>query len=89
MRGEHPEELQLAEARKGPSPARGTVEEQRSQHLLLQSTLNRGKGFFGKVSFVQRLATSGGVAPTRACADGETEGVKYRAQYRFFAPTGS
>jgi len=65
------------------SPVPGSIAE-----LLLKSTLNRGKGIFGKVTFVQRLKTKGGLAPVGACTDGQTAGVKYTAEYRFFAPVG-
>lgn len=64
------------------SPVDGSIPE-----LLLQATRNRGVGVFGQASYVQRLATSGGVAPGGACADGATVGVPYRALYRFFVPT--
>lgn len=52
--------------------------------LLLQATRNRGEGDFGRVTYIQRLATSGGVAPAGACADGDTRGVPYLAEYRFY-----
>jgi hypothetical protein len=54
--------------------------------LLLQATVNRGDGVFGHVSYLQRLRTQGGVAPVGACTDGQTTGVPYRAEYRFFMP---
>jgi hypothetical protein len=54
--------------------------------LLLQASKNRGAGLFGKVTYVQRLATSGGAAPTGSCTDGQTSGVPYRAEYRFYVP---
>jgi hypothetical protein len=62
------------------SPVAGSIPQ-----LLLQSTRTRGDGVFGAVTYIQRLATSGGVAPTGACVDGQTSGVPYRAVYRFFA----
>jgi hypothetical protein len=68
-------------ARVASSPVPGAVDE-----LLLKATRNRGDGVFGQVTYVQRLATSGGVAPTGGCADGQTVGVPYSAQYRFFVP---
>jgi hypothetical protein len=72
----------LVEARViASSPVKGAVPE-----LLLQSTNNRGDGVFGHVSFLQRLATRGGTAPLGPCADGQTVGVPYQADYRFFAP---
>jgi hypothetical protein len=63
------------------SPVAGSIPQ-----LLLQATRNRGDGAFGHVTYVQRLATSGGAAPTGACTDGRSTGVAYRAQYRFFVP---
>jgi hypothetical protein len=63
------------------SPVPGSIPQ-----LLLQATRNRGDGAFGHVTYVQRLATSGGAAPTGACTDGRSTGVPYRAKYRFFVP---
>ena len=62
-------------------PVAGAIPE-----LLLKATSNRGDGTFGRVSYIQRLATKGGVAPAGACADGQTIAVPYSATYRFFAP---
>jgi hypothetical protein len=61
------------------SPVPGSIPQ-----LLLQATSTRGNGIFGAVTYVQRLATSGGVAPTTACTDGQTQGVPYTAVYRFY-----
>ncbi|HEX3782833.1 MAG TPA: DUF3455 domain-containing protein [Pseudonocardiaceae bacterium] len=55
--------------------------------LLLKSTANRGTGLFGKVDFVQRLKTVGGVAPAGTCTDGSQVAIPYHAQYRFYAPS--
>jgi hypothetical protein len=63
------------------SPVTGSIPQ-----LLLQATRNRGDGDFGKVSYIQRLRTSGGAAPAGTCTDGATSGVPYQAEYRFFAP---
>jgi hypothetical protein len=63
------------------SPVPGSIPQ-----LLLQATKTRGEGVFGHVTYVQRLATSGGVAPTGACTDGRTAGIPYQAEYRFFVP---
>jgi hypothetical protein len=72
----------LVEARAvASSPVPGSIPE-----LLLQATRNRGDGAFGRVSYLQRLATRGGVAPAGACTDGQTTGVPYQARYRFFVP---
>ncbi len=52
--------------------------------LLVTAKLSRGTGVFGGVTFIQRLNTSGGVAPAGACAAGDITSVPYRADYRFF-----
>jgi len=54
--------------------------------LLLRATAHRGTGLFGQVSYIQRLATQGGVAPAGTCTDGTQRAVAYSAQYRFYAP---
>lgn len=54
--------------------------------LLLKTRTVRGEGLFGKVSYVQRLATEGGVAPTGGCKAGAQISVPYKAIYTFFAP---
>ncbi|MBB4681865.1 DUF3455 domain-containing protein [Crossiella cryophila] len=56
--------------------------------LLLKSTATRGEGVFGKVSYVQRLRTEGGVSPTGTCVTGAQQPVKYTAVYTFHSPTG-
>jgi hypothetical protein len=56
--------------------------------LLLQSIGNQegptGGKLLAKVTFVQRLNTSGGAAPTTACTVGQTELRGYEADYVFF-----
>jgi hypothetical protein len=61
------------------SPVPGSIPQ-----LLLRAVSTRPPGIFGSVTFVQRLATSGGTAPAGACTDGVSTGVPYRAVYRFF-----
>ncbi len=61
------------------SPVAGSIPQ-----LLLQATTTRGDGIFGDVTYIQRLNTTGGVAPTTTCTDGQTEGVAYTAEYRFY-----
>jgi hypothetical protein len=61
------------------SPVAGSIPE-----LLLQSTGNMGDGMFGRVTYIQRLSTRGGAAPTTACTEGQRAGVPYRAEYRFY-----
>lgn len=63
------------------SPRTGTIPE-----LLLQSTATRGTGVFAGVSYVQRLDTHGGVAPTTACAGTDQISVRYSATYAFYKP---
>ena len=72
----------LVEARAvASSPVPGSI-----PPLLQQATPNRGVGAIGQVSYLQRLATRGGLAPTGVCTDGQTTGVLYQARYRFFVP---
>jgi Protein of unknown function (DUF3455) len=56
--------------------------------LLLQSLGNQagptGGRLLAKASFVQRLNTNGGSAPTTACTVGQTQLVPYTADYVFF-----
>ncbi|HET9518734.1 MAG TPA: DUF3455 domain-containing protein, partial [Actinoplanes sp.] len=56
--------------------------------LLLKAATRRGPGVFGAVTSVQRLATSGGVAPSGTCTEGVRTAVAYRAVYRFFGTAG-
>ena len=55
--------------------------------LLLKASATRGDGVFGKVSYVQRLQTQGGLAPTGTCTGTAQIGVPYSATYVFYAPT--
>jgi hypothetical protein len=52
--------------------------------LLVTAKTSARPGVFGGVTFVQRLATVGGVAPAGTCAAGATTASSYRAVYRFF-----
>jgi uncharacterized protein DUF3455 len=63
------------------SPVPGSIPQ-----LLLQATKNRGSGVFDQVTYIQRLATRGGAAPTGACTDGRSAGIPYQSEYRFFVP---
>ncbi len=57
--------------------------------LLLKAKTNEGTGTFAKVTYIQRVGTEGGVAPTAGCdqAHANTEArVDYRANYYFYAP---
>jgi Protein of unknown function (DUF3455) len=61
------------------------------QCLLLQSIGNQegptGGKLLVKTTYVQRLNTKGGSAPTTACLAGQTQLVPYTADYYFFRPT--
>jgi hypothetical protein len=52
--------------------------------LLLKTSKTRGKGQFSDVTFVQRLATKGGLAPAGKCTDGAEVSVRYSATYTFW-----
>ena len=56
--------------------------------LLLESIGNQqgptGGRLLAKTTFVQRLNTNGGSAPTTACTTGQTQLVPYTADYYFF-----
>jgi len=54
--------------------------------LLLTATSTTGSGVFTPVTYVQRLATHGGVAPTTGCDSTTTTDVRvpYSADYYFF-----
>jgi hypothetical protein len=57
--------------------------------LLLQATSHGGSGTLSNVGYVQRLDTTGGVAPSKTCDAtnaGATEKVSYTADYYFFGP---
>ena len=57
--------------------------------LLLQATSHEGAGRMSKVSFIQRLHTRGGLAPTSGCDaahSGQTVRVPYSARYAFYEP---
>lgn len=57
--------------------------------LLLEATTHTGKGTFDDISFIQRLETEGGLAPSARCTEansGEQTNVAYRALYRFYRP---
>jgi hypothetical protein len=52
--------------------------------LRLEAADTSGTGVFSKVTFIQRLDTTGGAAPAGACQPGKTE-VPYTAKYDFYA----
>jgi hypothetical protein len=67
------------------NPKTGTIPE-----LLLPVLTHEGKGYFDKVDFINRLYTSGGVAPTGSCVKDQVKKVPYGAVYVFWdAPASS
>ncbi|MFI7541735.1 DUF3455 domain-containing protein [Actinoplanes sp. NPDC049599] len=67
--------------KKADLPRPGTIPE-----LLLEVTSHSGpaNGLLAKATHIQRLNTSGGVAPAGACTDGATRAVRYGALYVFW-----
>lgn len=62
----------------GP-PRTGAVPE-----LLLQVVSHTGTGVLSKADWINRLYTTGGVAPTGSCTAGQTVQVRYGAVYVFW-----
>jgi hypothetical protein len=55
---------------------------------LVKANPAEGKGAMTGVTYIQRVATKGGVAPAKACAaanEGEQQIVDYQADYLFWA----
>lgn len=55
--------------------------------LLLERTSHTGDGVFSTITHIQRLATKGGVAPTKGCDSahaGDEARVPYQATYAFY-----
>ena len=65
-----------------PAPQAGNI-----PWLLLQATAAPSPGALAGVTHVQRVATSGGIAPSDACAAtsiGTKKSVRYTADYLFY-----
>jgi hypothetical protein len=65
-----------------------TVDTSAIPWLLLQGTAHSGHGPMSKVTYIQRLETVGGLAPTTGCDDahaGAVAEVPYTATYAFYA----
>ena len=55
--------------------------------LLLQARTNEGSGIFGAVTFIQRIDTVGGRAPSTPCTaaeNGQERRVEYTATYSYY-----
>lgn len=60
--------------------------------LLLKAATHEGSGRMAKISFIQRLETTGGIAPATGCDSdhlGATARVDYTATYYFYEPKKS
>ena len=54
--------------------------------LLLSKFRTEGNGIFSKVTFIQRVNTTGGLAPLApGLIDGETKEIPYTAEYYFYS----
>jgi hypothetical protein len=71
------------------APLQSVTETGAVPDLLVKAVKNRGTGLFGHVDFIQRLDTSGGLAPTGSCADRALAATPYHATYVFWAPADS
>lgn len=58
----------------------GTIPE-----LLLTINGHTGTGILSKATYINRLFTSGGVAPAGDCTDGATKAVPYKSVYVFWS----
>jgi hypothetical protein len=53
--------------------------------LLLVSTETNGPGIFNGITYIQRVNTTGGIAPTAiGLSTGEVKEVPYTAEYYFY-----
>jgi hypothetical protein len=60
--------------------------------VLLKATSNTGEGTFTNVTYVQRVATTGGLGPSGACEPGDANPVRrshYTAVYYFYTGDAS
>ena len=57
--------------------------------ILLSKFRTEGAGIFSKVTYIQRVNTVGGLAPSEpGLIDGETKQVPYTAEYYFYRADG-
>jgi Protein of unknown function (DUF3455) len=56
------------------------------QWILLEGVSHGGVGTLSRVGHVQRVHTTGGVAPAGSCGAGATARVPYTADYYFYGP---
>ena len=64
---------------------RATVDSDAVPWLLLKATSTEGHGIFSRVTYIQRVNTVGGVAPTEpGTYVGEEVSVPYTTEYYFY-----
>jgi len=63
---------------------RCTVDTEAIQWLLLRAVSSDKPGIFHRVTFIQRVNTAGGIAPTDPGEPGEVQEVPYTAEYFFY-----
>jgi hypothetical protein len=67
-----------------------TVDSDAIPWLLLMAASTEGPGIFSRVSYIQRVNTTGGLTPTTECSaenEGEEVGIPYTAVYYFYRST--
>jgi hypothetical protein len=52
--------------------------------VLYKATANRGGGLFGGVTYIQRIDTQGGAAPSPSCGGNDPVAIPFHAVFRFF-----
>jgi hypothetical protein len=69
----------------GARPLKCTPDPNSIQWLLLEADETDGAGIFNGVTYIQRVNTSGGIAPTTpGTIDGEQVSVPYTTEYYFY-----
>ena len=69
----------------GKRLAGSTVDPKAIPWLLLQAKTTQGPGVFARTTYIQRVNTTGGLAPsTPGTSDGEVARVSYTAEYYFY-----
>ena len=68
------------------SPLKQVARQGTIPDLLVKAVKNRGTGLFGRIDYIQRLDTAGGLPPTGGCTDGAITATPYHATENFWAP---
>ena len=69
--------------------AAGNVKAAHNLGLLLKQTEVTGPGIFGKVTYIQRTNTTGGLAPSEPGTLNEIREIPYTAEYYFYRAEGA